>query len=57
MTREVVEKLRAKAHEYELNAARAQEVGDKDGETFFLAIEVAFREFANVIDEALEEAA
>jgi hypothetical protein len=57
MTSPVVEKLRAKAHEYAVNAAAAEERGDVLGEQGFLAVEVALRELADVFDEVLEEAA
>lgn len=57
MTSAVVEKLLAKAHEYELNAAACEERGDVLGEQGFHAIEIALREFAEIVDEVLEEAA
>lgn len=53
----VVEKLLEKAHEYELNAEAAKERGEIESANGFRSVEVALREFADVVDAVLEEAA
>lgn len=51
----VAEKLRERAHEYELNAAAAEERGEIDSANGFHAVEVALREFADVVETTLDE--
>lgn len=54
----VADRLLDKAHEYELNAAAAQERGEVDAANGFHAIEIVLRELAEVFeDDDLEHAA
>jgi hypothetical protein len=57
MTSAVVDKLLAKAHEYELNAEAAKDRGEIESANGFRSVEVALREFAGVVDEVLADAA
>lgn len=57
MNDRLIEALREKAHEYELNGLAARERDDSAGALCFATMALAFYELANTFEHELEEAA